>query len=939
MAARPGDVPGSSFAHGPSALALPLTSHRGKPLNCAGRWLMIVPDMGSEYRLEAVARIPLPGDNCAIATHGLEAGTRVISADRTFRLSAQVLEGHRFAVEDIREEQPLLSWGLPFGYATRPIRPGEYVFNAAMSKEMSYRELEFDGRETNFQNDIRAFQLDPLAFVPASQVELYSEPRSFRGFQRSGKRGAGTRNYIIILATNSRTSSFVRLVDEKLKPELHGYPNVDGVVSVAHTEGGADVTPNNRAQLLRTLAGFIVHPNVGAVLVVDSPESPVSNLMLDHYLKHHGYPVSDLLHRFHNLEYDVEREIETCCDVIRQWLPLVNQSERSLQPMSEIKAALQCGGSDAFSGVSANPLASWVAREIIRNGGAANHAETDELIGAESYMLLKVRTLDVAQRFLAHVERYKEMASWHGVTAEGNPSGGNKLRGLYNIALKSIGAGLKRHPDVRLDDVLDYSERIPGPGFYFMDSPGNDLESIAGQVGSGANLIFFTTGNGSVTNFPFVPTIKIVTTTPRYDLLEKEMDVNAGEYLDGVPMDTLGRRTFELACSVASGERTRGEKSGHYQVSIWRDWRQRDRSRLQVIQSQPLPAGNPLPFQSTPGAQELRFRASRTPEGHAADQVGLILPTSLCASQVSVLIARQLNQRLPEGPLSRVVAIPHSEGCGYTSGETRDLFLDTLVSYLMHPAVGAALLLEHGCDKIHNGVVRSRLVENGLDPARFGTASIQLDGGLERVSEKVIGWFESRQRSDPRSRREEVGIGCLSIGILSEPPIGQAAARGLIGVVSRLVENGTTVVVPENDEVLDLLSSDRILESRPDPTLAYGAVARKAGFHVMANPGRHWAEALTGLAACGASLILGYHGSRPQAGHPLVPLLRISAESDVCTAFGADLDLVLEGKPNDWADQMAQLVVRAASQEYQVRALQTGHTDVQFTRGLLGFSS
>ena len=188
---------------------------------------------------------------------------------------------------------------------------------------------------------------------------------------------------------------------------------------------------------------------------------------------------------------------------------------------------------------------------------------------------------------------------------------------------------MKRHPDVRLDDVIDYSQKIPGPGFYFMDSPGNDLESVAGQVASGANLIFFTTGNGSVTNFPFVPTIKVVTTTSRHELLREEMDVNAGKYLDVVSMKELGKQTFKLTCSGASGKLTKGEKSGHYQVSIWRDWRQRDRSKIQAIQSQSPPSGNPLTCGTIVSDKDLYFQALKTPEGYVSDQVGLLLPTSL----------------------------------------------------------------------------------------------------------------------------------------------------------------------------------------------------------------------------------------------------------------------------------------------------------------------
>ena len=143
-------------------------------------------------------------------------------------------------------------------------------------------------------------------------------------------------------------------------------------------------------------------------------------------------------------------------------------------------------------------------------------------------MLKNLRDAATAQRFLMMVERFKERVAWHGESCEGNPSGGNKFRGLYNIVLKSIGAAMKRHPDVRLDYCIEYGERMRAGGYYFMDSPGNDLESIAGQVAAGCNAIYFVTGNGSITNVPFVPPLTIVTTTPRYDLLAADMDVNAG---------------------------------------------------------------------------------------------------------------------------------------------------------------------------------------------------------------------------------------------------------------------------------------------------------------------------------------------------------------------------------------------------------------------------
>lgn len=181
------------------------------------------------------------------------------------------------------------------------------------------------------------------------------------------------------------------------------------------------------------------------------------------------------------------------------------------------------------------------------------------------------------------IAEFKERTAWHGANAEGNPSGGNKYRGLYNIILKSIGAARKKDPVTRLDYAIEYGEPMQETGYYFMDSPGNDLESIAGQVASGCNLIFFATGNGSMTNFPFVPTIKVVTTTRRFQLLAKDMDVNAGLYQDGMSMDELGSQTLNLTVEIASGQRSVGEKAGHAQVQIWRNWRQTNMSQLETL--------------------------------------------------------------------------------------------------------------------------------------------------------------------------------------------------------------------------------------------------------------------------------------------------------------------------------------------------------------------
>jgi altronate dehydratase len=279
----------------------------------------------------------------------------------------------------------------------------------------------------------------------------------------------------------------------------------------------------------------MVHPNVGAILVVDYGWEPVNNQRLRNYMQANDYPLGEVLHEFMSIKDGFGPSLLAGESIVKGWLSAVNGDIRTPEPLSELRIALQCGGSDAFSGISGNPLAALVAREIVRAGGMANMAETPELAGAEAYMLQKVSDLKSAERFLSMVERFKETAAQHGATIEANTSGGNKMRGLYNIALKSLGAATKRHPDQSLDFVIEYSEPMRRPGFYFMDSPGLDLESIAGQVASGCNLILFVTGNGSVTNFPFVPTIKIVSTSERFQMLSDEMDVNAADTWKVIP--------------------------------------------------------------------------------------------------------------------------------------------------------------------------------------------------------------------------------------------------------------------------------------------------------------------------------------------------------------------------------------------------------------------
>ncbi len=883
-------------------------------------------------QLHEIGRLPDPIDNCAIAIRNLTSGAQIQYGARAFSLSHRILEGHRFAIQPIPQGAELTSWGQRFGIALRDIAPGEYVMNQGVQEELERRNLDFAlPAAPNFDNQITPFAFDRADFNAAEPLPPHSEMRYFQGYPRGGGRGVGTRNMIVIVGTSSLAAGFARALAQLTGGLAADFPHVDGIVPVAHTEGGHQ-NPNNRELLLRTLAGFMTHPNVGAVVALDFGGEAVTNADLRQYLLENDYPLEHVPHRFHSLRTSFDANVAWFKQLLTDWLPRVNQLERGAQPLSALKIALQCGGSDAFSGISGNPLAAWVAKEVIRYGGSANLAETDELIGAESYVLDKIERLELAQDFLGKIERFKERVSWHGQTAEGNPSGGNKFRGLYNIYLKSLGAAAKRHPDVPLHDVIEYSQQMSSGGFYFMDSPGNDLESVAGQVASGCNMIFFVTGNGSITNFPFVPTIKFVTTTARYKLLQSDMDVNAGEYLDGAPLDQLGARTLDLTVAIAGGQRSVGEKAGHYQVQIWRDWQQTRPVNVKLIERRRF-SGQPLAIPADVALPPVAAPMYKTARGLTSERIGMILPTSLCSGQIAKMTADTLNARGlgAASGLSRFVALVHTEGCG---GNVQPEYKDMQIGYLQHPKLRHTLLLEHGCEVTHNSYFRGLLAEHNLEPADFGWASIQLDGGIDAVMRKIADWFSRRLRADSPPERATAGLEALRIGLLTQAEAPEFAQRELARLCKIIVAGGGSVVVSDKDSLWGSAFSTALdLPDQPEATLGYGQAALKAGFHIMSNPRRHWGETLAGIGASGVELILAYVGGYPLAGHPLAPVLQTSASA----VAAEDLDALLrEGE--DTAGQLIDLLVATLAGDHIARHQVTGTDDFQVTRGLLGVS-
>jgi len=250
-------------------------------------------------KLAQVSRLPAAGDNCAIAVQRLEAGTEIESDAGSFPLSHTVLEGHRFAVTPIATGAELTSWGLPFGRAILPLRAGDYVRNTTMLAALRSRHVAFTVPEApNFEDYFQPYQLDEGPFRPAEQMPLHATLRTFEGYARAGGRGAGTRNHVVVLGTSSLTGSTARTVAAGFAGASERFPNVDGVVAIAHTEGGEHGVPNNLDLTLRTLAGFITNPNVGAVLALDFGSESVNNDALAEWMRSHGAPLDAVPHRF-----------------------------------------------------------------------------------------------------------------------------------------------------------------------------------------------------------------------------------------------------------------------------------------------------------------------------------------------------------------------------------------------------------------------------------------------------------------------------------------------------------------------------------------------------------------------------------------------------------------------------------------------------------------
>lgn len=485
-----------------------------------------------------------PADNVAIARSALLPRTVLTSPHENVTVRRMIPPGHKIAIRQIAKGQEIIRYGQVIGHASADIAAGDHVHNHNV--ETHQGELKLDYAISS--------NVIPVEYVPES------ERRTFMGFRRPDGR-VGTRNYLALLASvNCSSTAVQRIVDHfRDHPIMAQYPNVDGVIGFP-TKGGCGAHHGSKwlAQLQRTMAGMVDHPNVGGYLVLSlGCETNQPQDMIDNTTLSDQHPNVITIQEDGGFRHSVEVGIRA----VEELLPVVNAAQREAVPASELVVALQCGGSDGWSGVTANPALGEAADKVVRHGGTVVLGETSEVYGGEHLLTRRAVSPEIAQKLLDKIHWWEEYTSMWGAEIDNNPSPGNKLGGLTTIYEKSLGA-IAKAGTTPLVDVLDYAERIEKRGFLHMDTPGFDPVSVTGQVAGGCNIVVFTTGRGSAFGFKPSPSIKIATNSELYERQMPDMDINAGRMLDGLSLQDMGEEVFEHLLRVASGEKTKSEADG-----------------------------------------------------------------------------------------------------------------------------------------------------------------------------------------------------------------------------------------------------------------------------------------------------------------------------------------------------------------------------------------
>ncbi len=499
-------------------------------------------------RLEEVAVLLAADDNVAVARVDLGPGLELEHAPSVLSLAGAIPRGHKFALAEIPQGAAVLKYAHVIGTALSPIRPGEWV------------------HDHNFEVSHEMDQQDYATERPLPPVFPEDLPRTFLGYRRTDGR-AGTRNYIVVIAASSCASHVCQAIAEELSDVRD--ENLHGVVALPHNEGCGTHDGPDIEQLDRTLRGIIVNPNVAAALMIGL------GCEINHLARYAGWgsrlKQSNL---FAQLEIQSSggtvRTIAEGVRTVREMANPVRSIERSEQPASKLILGLNCGGSDAFSGITANPALGRATDLLIAAGGTAVLAETPEIYGAEQSLTRRAIDAETGKRLVRIIRRYQEYVSRFGATLDSNPSVGNRAGGISNIVEKSLGAVMKGGTTM-LTAVVDYAGQVGGPGLVFMDTPGYDPVSLTGIAAGGCNLIAFTTGRGSAIGFPVVPVLKIASNSTTFIRMRDNMDVDAGEILEGrARLRDVGAEIYRQLILVASGRKTRSELLGHREFAPWR---------------------------------------------------------------------------------------------------------------------------------------------------------------------------------------------------------------------------------------------------------------------------------------------------------------------------------------------------------------------------------
>jgi altronate hydrolase len=487
-----------------------------------------------------------PDDNVVIARTQLVSGTRLESEGVT--VSGLVPPGHKLATRAIAAGQPVRRYGQIIGAATQDIAPGQHVH----THNLAFSDF--------------ARQHEPGA--GASATAYVAEPATFDGIVRPDGRVA-TRNYLGVLTSVNCSATVARAIADHfrrdIRPEaLADFPNVDGVVALTHGMGCATASDGEELQVLRrTLGGYARHANFAGVLIVGlgCETNQIQGLVAQEGLAEGAWLRTFNIQDTGGTARTVARGVE----LIREMLPHANRVERRPVPASHLVVGLQCGGSDGYSGISANPALGAAVDRLVRHGGTAILSETPEIYGGEHLLTRRAADPAVADKLLRRIAWWEQYTARNGMKMDNNPSAGNKAGGLTTILEKSLGA-IAKSGTTNLVDVVEFAERVTARGFVYMDTPGYDPVSATGQVAGGANLICFTTGRGSAYGCAPSPSLKFSTNTALWRRQEEDIDLDCGTIVDGLEtVDQVGERIFRLMLETASGRASKSERHGYGQ--------------------------------------------------------------------------------------------------------------------------------------------------------------------------------------------------------------------------------------------------------------------------------------------------------------------------------------------------------------------------------------